>query len=171
MTCTAEIVTTQNLVEWFGAHVEFVDEGCWGPPPDAVARIVRRLVDLVGQAHDAGQSLPGLGPDAVLIGPADAVSLAVPSRPGSAVERAEDLRALGLALCVLVTGVAPEVAGAAADLLTWHAVGNPSAAALAPLVVALLDPDPVRRPDAAGLRMLLTGRAPRTGIARIRLAG
>jgi hypothetical protein len=58
-----------------------------------------------------------------------------------------------------------------ARLLDAHAVGNPCAADVAPLVLALLDPDPARRPDPAALRMLLTGRPPRTGTAQFRLAG
>ena len=161
MSCTAEVVCTQTVAEWFHTHVEFVDDDCWGPPPGAVARIVRRLVELVGRAHERGLALPGLGPDSVLIGAGDTISITAASRPGSSADRAGDMRALGVVLGVLATGHPDPI----------EQPGNPCAADLAPLVRALLDPDPTRRPDAAGLQMLLTGRAPRTGTARVRLAG
>lgn len=162
---------TQILDEWFRTHVEFVAEGCWGPPPGVVARIVRGLAELVGQAHGRGLALPGLGPSTVLVDAAGTVSIAVAPGPGSAVDRAADMAGLGAALCVLATGVDVAAYGDPAELLAWQAVGNPCAADLAPLVEALLDPDPARRPDAAGLRMLLTGRPPETGTAHFRLAG
>src|SRR4051812_46675148 len=181
MPATWELVTTPTLLEWTRAHIEVVDVDCWGPPPGSVALIVRRLVELVGRAHERGLALPGLAPASVLVGADDTVSIAVPARPGPAADRAADLLALGGVLCALATGLDPRVSADPAGLSAQHArvtrllarevAGNPCAVDLAPLVLGLLEPDPGRRPAAAAVQMLLSGRAPRTGTARLRLAG
>jgi hypothetical protein len=179
MAGTAHLLESDTLREWSGTHVDVVDDRSWGPPPAAAARIACRLVELVGQAHERGLALPGLGPAAVLVGPSGQVSVLVPARSGGPADRAADLVGLAGALCQLATGIDPELRADAADpaaqrdrvaqLLAEQAVGNPCAADLAPLVLALLLPDPADRPGPDAAQMLLTGRAPHTGPARVRL--
>ncbi len=173
-------VSAVTMRDWVRTHLEFGDAGWWGPPPAAVARLVRQLVDLVGQAHERGLAVRGLDPDAVLVTGAGDVRLAGPAGPGSAADRAADLLDLSAVLFHLATGIPLEPARDGPGLRRRHdrvaarlvrlSDGNPCTAGLAPVVQALLHPDPARRPHPAALRMVLTGRPPRTGTVQVRLA-
>ena len=181
MAGSAQLVSAVTVREWARTHVEFHDEHCWGPPPAAVARLAVRLVDVLERAHELGQAPLGLDPDSVLVTDAGEVRLTAPAGFGSAADRAADLHGLGVLLFLLATGLDPGLVGDGSGpqaqhervsrLLDQLSVGNPCAAGLAPIVLALLHPLPARRPPASALRMMLTGQPPRTGpTVQVRLA-
>jgi hypothetical protein len=169
----APLVTAGTLRDWTRTHTEHVGGDCWGPPPAAAGALVHRLVELVCRAHERGRVLPGLGPDTVGVSAAGRLWTALPERPGPPAERAVDLLALGRLLALLATGTdlarCPDTDPAVA--MARLSEGNPVAAALTPLVLALLHPDPDDPLPPAALRMLLTGRPPATGTTTARLAG
>jgi hypothetical protein len=101
------------------------------------------------------------------------VRLTAPADYATAADRASDLAALGALMFFLATGIDPDVVGGGSSaharyervgrLLAQLSVGNPCAGGLAPVILALLDPEPRRRPDASAVRMMLSGEAPRAG--------
>jgi hypothetical protein len=178
MTGSAQLIGAVTLHDWSRAHVEVLDDRWWGPPPALATALVHQLVERVERAHERGLTLSGPGPDTVLVTAAGGIRSAVPPRPGSAADQAADLLGLGAVIFQLVTGVDPELPPTGygpADRervrarLTELAVGNPYAAWLSPVLLGLLHHEPARRPSAAAVLMLLTGRPPRSGTAQLRL--
>ena len=173
MTGSTQTVSALTVRQWSQTHVEFHDEYCWSPPPAAVARIVIGVVELVEHAHERGRAPLGIGPDTVLVTDAGCIRLTAPADYATTADRATDLAALGALMFFLSTGIDPDVVGGGVDARARHdrigrlldqlSVGNPCASGLAPVIRALLHPEPSCRPDASSVRMMLSGQAPRAG--------
>ena len=173
MTGSTQVVATATVREWARAHVASLDEHGWNSPPAAVAEAAMGVVDAVERAHGRGRAPLGLGPDTVVIAGTGEVRLTAPADYATAEDRAADLADLGALLFYLVTGIDPDVVGVGTRapyervdrLVGQLTAGNPYATGLAPIIVALLHPDPRMRPRASTVRMLLDGQVPRTGAA------
>jgi hypothetical protein len=167
MTGSAQLISAVTLHDWSRARTGRVDERRGGPAPARATTLVHRLVERVARAHERGLTLSGPAPDTVLVTDAGGIRSVLPPRPGTAAERAADLFGLGAVIFLLTTGVDPDLPRTGygpADRervrtrFTELTAGDPGAAWLAPVVLGLLHPEPARRPSAAAVLGLLSGR-------------
>jgi tRNA A-37 threonylcarbamoyl transferase component Bud32 len=186
-----EAIDGVTLRAWARENVTFHDDGGWGPPPEEVARMAGRLVELLSVVHGHGLVFQDFTPNNVMVtgdGDLRLIDLELAARPGeiavrsftraygapeqigprrtgAAPAQAVDLFALGATLFYLASGVDPLLAPdrpatrpARDRLAAWLgnlSATNASVRRLRPVITALLDDDPDRRPGLNEVRRLL----------------